>query len=489
MAERDYFPEHWMLYLQKQVAGFKALTPAHQRALARMSWETGSRGRRHAHFEGASTFSHTWLARHFGRGGFKVINDRLQMFAVSDQWFSKRGKTKGYWLTDDMQAVKEHYLRRLRTGATRLLTMDGHYMRTVPGAVASKDSDNITTTAWRNAKGLNLARIDMDGLRQLQRWAYDTRRAIKQGLMGLIGTWQSLAQLERIEASAGLILRMADTDVAGRGVLMTRYVQATSGRLYAKGISLQNAPKPVKDAALAGHWEYDISNCHYAILVQMAARAGYQCTAITEYLASKKATRQAIATEADITESQAKMCLLAIMYGARASSWHENAIPAEIGKDAAQRLYKVEAFAAIHQDVKQARLAILKAWPRTANGSLTNDFGRAIGSKATAEEKLAHLIQGVEAKALHTVIHMHSGEIVLVQHDGFTANRRLDCRAIEAAIERETGYRLELEEAMVLMHLDDYFDRKVKSTTTNRIQNENRRKPNAGAGFSLPLVN
>lgn len=489
MAERDYFPEHWMLYLQKQVAGFKTLAPAHQRALARMSWETGSRGRRHDYFDGASTFSYSWLARHFGRGGFKIINDRLKLFAVSDQWFSKSGKTKGYWLTDDMQAVKEHYLRRLRTGTTRLLAMDGSYMRTPPAAIASKGSDGITTTAWRNAKGLNLARIDMDGLRQLQRWAHDARRAIKQGLMVLLGTWSSPDRIAGIEAAAGQILRLADTDVAGRGVLMTRYVQATSGRLYAKGISLQNAPKPVKDAALAGHWEYDISNCHYAILVQMAERSGYLCTAIKDYLANKKATRQAIATEANITESQAKTCLLAIMYGARASSWHKNAIPAEIGKDAAQRLYKVEAFAAIHEDVKRARVAILKSWPRTANGSLTNAFGRAIGAKATAEEKLAHLIQGVEAKALHTVIHMHSGEIVLVQHDGFTANRRLDCRAIEAAIERETGYRLELEEAMVMMHLDDYFDRKVKSTTTNRIQNDIGRKPNAGAGFSLPHAN
>jgi len=253
------------------------------------------------------------------------------------------------------------------------------------------------------------------------------------------------------------ILRMSKTDVAGNGYIATQYVQAQSGRLYAKGINLQTAPTLIKQAALDGLWEYDFSNCHFDIIKQMAALHGYQCTAIAHYLATKQATRRAIAEQAGITEAQAKVCLLAIMYGAKASEWHENAIPEEIGQEAARRLFAVPLFASIHADIKQARSTILKSWRRTANGSLSNMFGKAIAADAKPEEQLAHLIQGVEALALQTAIKMHPNDIVLLQHDGFASTRRLSDKAIMEAVLQATGYRLELEEKTIRIDPDAQF--------------------------------
>jgi hypothetical protein len=189
----------------------------------------------------------------------------------------------------------------------------------------------------------------------------------------------------------------------------------------------------------------------------MAARFGYECIAIRQYLATKESTRRAIAEQAEITESQAKTCLIAIMYGARASEWHENAIPEAIGIEAAKRLYLVPQFKAIQKEIGTARNIILEGWARTANGSLTNAFGRAIPGKAKQAEQMAHLIQGVEAKALQAAIKLYPDEIVLLQHDGFAATTRLDVLTITDDVLSATGYQMELEEELIQVDPDAYF--------------------------------
>ena len=171
---------------------------------------------------------------------------------------------------------------------------------------------------------------------------------------------------ERLLDDVRRLIRLAQTKPAGKGYVAHRYVQASSGRLYAKGWNLQNAVSVVKDSALAGMWEYDFANCHYSILMQMAESVGCRCEAIEHYLANKRAVRQAIAYQAGISAPHAKVCLLAIMYGARQSLWHRNAIPELIGTEAAERLFGVDLFTAIHADIQRARKTIVKKWPREA---------------------------------------------------------------------------------------------------------------------------
>jgi hypothetical protein len=241
-------------------------------------------------------------------------------------------------------------------------------------------------------------------------------------------------------------------------------VQASSGRLYAKGWNLQNAGAVVKQASLAGLWEYDFANCHYVILMQMAASFDCQCEAIRHYLDNKSEVRETIAKEAGISIIQAKRCLLAIMYGARQSLRPTNAIPSEIGTEAAERLFGSELFIGIHAEIKRARHAIVKGWPRDRQGRVTNMFGRSIGGKAPAEELLAHLIQGVEATALRAMLTLYPEEIVLVQHDGFAAQCRLDTAAIEATVLTATGYTMKIEEDRIQLALDRYlYERRIQN--------------------------
>ncbi len=470
-----------MQHLQETIPGFKQEQPGHQWALARMAWVGQSKRRQHTYFEGHMSFSQQELARDFGRGKFAGINQRLDFFSYTSNWSMARGWTKGYVFSDKVMQIREKYMARRWRSVTRLLMANQKALEKLPAAVASRDMRDIPTTAWRNAKELNRVRVNIDLLEKLRRWLECLRTDYREGRTpsDLVTQVPKLEVIQRLIDITAQLLRLAKTDVAGHGYIAHHYVQAQSGRLYAKNINLQTAPVLVKQAALAGLWEYDFSNCHYSILMQMAARFGHQCQAITYYLANKKAVRSVVASHAGITIDQAKVCLLAIMYGARASEWHESAIPEEIGAEAAARLYKLPQFSAIQRDIQQARQVILKGWPRTANGSLSNAFGKAISSNEKAERRLAHLIQGAEAKALKVCIDLYPDNIVLLQHDGFAATTRLDVQAIEKAVFDATGYRLELEEELIQPDPDAQFSK-------YRIQNEIGRKPNAGAGFNLP---
>ena len=472
------------MHLQKTIPGFKREADSCQHALARMVWMGRTKRRRHPHFEGAMSFGYEELEDWFGRGQFTAINDRLGFFRVSDNWLFKLeggvrtddNFTKGYWFTDLVQASRDKYFDRRWRKETRLLFIEGQILKaqkTLPGAFASTDTKGKATRISRAAKGSKELRhvpVDLDTLGRLRKWLTGIKREWLAGRAphDLVTQYPSLVVIERLYELTSQVIRMAKTDVAGHGYIAQQYTESPSGRWYANGVNLQNSSSLIKEAALAGLWEYDFSNCHFDIIKQMAAEYDYECKAIADYLADKKPTRQAIADQAGISVDQAKVCLLAVMYGARASTWHENAIPEEIGKEAATRLYKVAAFNGIVKDVARARAVILKKWPRTANGSLTNAYGKAISGTDKRARQLAHLIQGAEAKALMVAIDMHPNDLVLLQHDGFVATRKLYVPAITKAVLQATGYLLELEESQIQVNPDAQFlKNRIKTDSIN----------------------
>jgi hypothetical protein len=485
MATRhETVPEDLLMHLQKTIPGFKREADSCQHALARMVWMGRTKRRRHPHFEGAMSFGYEELEDWFGRGQFTAINDRLGFFRVSDNWLFKLeggvrtddNFTKGYWFTDLVQASRDKYFDRRWRKETRLLFIEGQILKaqkTLPGAFASTDTKGKATRISRAAKGSKELRhvpVDLDTLGRLRKWLTGIKREWLAGRAphDLVTQYPSLVVIERLYELTSQVIRMAKTDVAGHGYIAQQYTESPSGRWYANGVNLQNSSSLIKEAALAGLWEYDFSNCHFDIIRQMAAEYGYQCKAIADYLANKKPTRQAIADQAGISVDQAKVCLLAVMYGARASTWHENAIPEEIGKEAATRLYKVALFNGIVKDVARARAVILKKWPRTANGSLTNAYGKAISGTDKRARQLAHLIQGAEAKALMVAIDMHPNDLVLLQHDGFVATRKLYVSAITKAVLQATGYLLALEESQIQVNPDAQFlKNRIKTDSSN----------------------
>lgn len=498
-TRNTFTPRLLVKQLAEDVLGFKRETPQVQAALASMVWMGATKMRQHTVHEGFMSFHHKELAQQFG-GQFKAINARLKFLDVKDTWrFDKEAKatdtfTKGYRFSPVVEESRKRFLAKKVAQKSGLIDASGTGIKTPPKPVASTDAAGVTTTRWRVANGgdsLSLVPVNIEALRFLQR-----------DLAKKIAIWQSTGHAPRdlwmdypsldylvdLHEQTAKIIRMAYTDVAGLGNVMHRYVESDSGRLYATGgASLQNAPALIRKAALSGRWDYDVENCHFAIAAQMARQAGFPCVAIENYMAHKKDVRDEIARTIGISTTQTKTCLLAVMYGARTTTWHENAIPQAIGTDAARRLADFPLFANIATDVKLARAAILKMRKPNRQGGLVNDFGKSIkADEHSPEQRLAHLIQGVEAKALRACIELHPGEIVLVQHDGFTATKRLDLAALELAIQTATGYALRLEEKLVQPDLAEQMDKGVEHEFS-KVRNARKASNGAGSGRFRPL--
>jgi hypothetical protein len=329
-------------------------------------------------------------------------------------------------------------------------------MRSIPNAVASQDKRGQTTKAWVKAKALNHVKVDMDNLKKLRDWLKKLLYESSKGRAPDLFIEANEETITRLLDLTCQMIRLGKTKSVGTGYICQRYEEAQSGRLYAKRLNLQTVPSLIKESALSGLWEYDFSNCHFSIFSQMASKAGYECKSIKNYLNNKEQVRDLVATHAGISKNDAKACLLALMYGAHITLWEENAIPSLIGVQASEKLFKVKEFMEIKDDIQKAQGLILKSWTRTANG-LVNAFGKAIESNARPVEKMAHLTQGVEAKALQIALNLYPESIVLLQHDGFASTSKLDSNAITEAVFKEIGYHLELEGKVIQPHPDAYF--------------------------------
>lgn len=347
MGIRDYsIPESFITALKKGVKGFKILSSKNQALLAYYIWESNSRKYRHKKHQGYMSIGYLELDKGFGRGQFTSINDNLNIFIVTNwRWStdgievdSKTKATKGYKLTEHVQKVKDDYLALTKPKLSRLITLDGKVMHTLPDAIASKNREGVTATAWKDAKNMlpNSIPVDLGKMCAL----YEHLKKIPQNQTGdLFHDAEDFDIVYRMEILRQLI-RLAHTSVAGKAFIAQRYIESRAGRLYATGISLQTAPRTIRSVALHGLYDYDIENCHYAIFSQLTARYGFECEAINYYLTNKHMLRDALASSVGITLNQVKMCLLAIMYGATRNIWHDNAIPEEIGKTKAEALYK-----------------------------------------------------------------------------------------------------------------------------------------------------
>lgn len=449
-----------MLHLCETVPGFSKETPTHQHALAKMAWTGMTKVNRHSRHPDAMSFSKQYLDEQFGFNKFPEINRRLNFFTRSAGWSQAEKETRAYWFTSESREAIKSYLARHEEGeVVELVMADGMKLKTVPPAVESKDKSGVTTTAWPKTTALNIVPVNCE---ELQRLRAELTRDLEahRAEMTAEGKTPSpgAVEIERCVDTINKVLILSNTMVAGSGVMAHHYQEAESGRIYPTGgISLASVPGVVKEAALCGHWEYDISNCHFTLVMQMAAKHGQRCSAIEHYLSNKAPVREMIAREAEIRVDQVKKCLLALLYGAKASTWHKAAIAEEIGVDAPERLIQVELFRALEQDIRLARKVVLTNSDRTERGWLKNAFGKRISLTATAAQQFAHLLQGVEAKALQIAIKSHPDEIILAQHDGFVSKKRLDMSALEAEVRAQTGYDLRREERQLKPDPAGYF--------------------------------
>ena len=474
-------PESFLKYLRKHLKGFKYEVPQAQIGLVDMILNAPTKYRRHNHHDGAS-FGWKELENKFGRNKFKEINDRLGFFIIPkdvhgrDDWSSVAGRTKAYMLTDKVSDLRKKWLNRAYYRTTNLLTEDGDVIRKAPKqAIHAKRLNEagteVTREGWHDAPlepavPINEAKLKLLAL-HLEQTLYAVDYGFYQG--ALFHPEPDPKYLNYLLDQVKLYLTQANNS-AKNGHIIHRYQQSPSGRLYAKeNLNLQNAPRPVRQSALHGLYDYDIENCHYSILAQMAEKHGYVCKAVNYYLDNKKLVRDTLALQFGVTIGQVKQALIALIYGAVFSSRPRDALPEIFGSvDLAKQFYAHPTFLELKDDIKGARTVILKGQV-TSRQTIKNLRGLPMNQTGKSDRQmLSHLLQGVEAMALESAHRLYPDSIVLLQHDGWTSTKELDTQALEDAIFEGTGYKLKVVGEPINCKLDDALADHPKDINPNQ---------------------
>ena len=441
--------------LQALALGVRGFGRESRRVQARLAWvvlQSFSKRRVHHHPKHKDGFSLAgWeLEGLFGRGKFNSLNERFGLLSVTPQWWSGRRFTRVYRLEPPIDKIlQEWHLPIEGIRPERLIGMDGRAIRRLRKPIASKDNRGISTKVWRKVDLPNKIPVNIKYLHNLYH-TLGSKGSDNQRDMSMHPTDKELVTQQDY---IGALLKLCKTDIAGHGFLPVHYHEASTGRLYADGLSLQTVPKEIKRAALVGLWEYDFSNCHFAIIDQMAARFSYQCKEIRHYVKNqetKQQVRREIAKRVGITVEQVKAALIMVMYGARLNPWFGRAI-IDLVEDHASRLFDDSGFKAIAEDVAAARQVILSKWPMRSYKNLINSLRKPVSLKAKPEVRLAHLLQGVEAMALREVYNLYPNQILLPEHDGFITKRPIDTASVERHVKHLTGYTLSLVESEILL--------------------------------------
>lgn len=452
---KRYTPKRFMGRLADLKQGFDQLSPYLQRAVTNYILRIGANRRPHLTRPDETSIPYQDFYATVGPGVIQQINDIYHFFDISDE-NHKEGTTRGFTLPPDVQKIFADYAESLEEPSTELLHGNGNLLLTVPSAIDSRDARGNPRKGFKIASPFEKVEIDIEAL-QAALTIFLYRRLdpymINQPDAAMV------AQLDYLCQHIGGLIRSCETFVVGRGMKMERYRESEAGRLYAlHEYALQGTQREIRNTALNGYYDYDIENCHYAIFYQMALKAGYHALAVKDYINDTRGTRERLSDDVLITSKQAKVALLMSLYGAAESLNPLRSIPKLIGDmRRLDLLYAHPIFMSIKMDLREGGEAILKAH-RDKKG-YTNILGKRISANENDRRILAHLMQGVEAKALDSMMMVNPLSTAVAIHDGFVSPLRLNLTELEDAIERATGFTFTVTvEQLKVSDIDDYLD-------------------------------
>ena len=421
-----------------------------QQGLAYLLSSSTSKQRVHSTKPGCIAISYQEIYERFGRkDGLEILTTRYNIFETTGEYSIKDSETRAFKVADDLaEGIKKHHRGwRYRPLTSRLIKSNGQELTEPLAAIDSLDNDGRRARAKGKTLVQNFVPVPVETMRK-----FHSALSRLTGKQLDLFAGDDIAEIENVQASIGQL--MGNTMLHDGAIgLPHRYEESKAGRLYGQGMHLQNTRRTIKNIVLNGGWEYDISNCHYSILYQMAANHGLSLPAVGHYLCWKKEVRQQIMLDIGIDSDSAKTCLIALIYGARngkrdagANGEYPDAIPKAIGIEAAELLYVHPLWVGLKEDVSKARSLLIKQWPRS-RARIENAMGKFIGETQSRPKILAHLLQGIESKMLEVIRTLYPHKINLLQHDGWASHERLDLKLMEDEIAAQTGFVMEIEEA------------------------------------------
>ena len=297
-----WVPSLFVEQLASDMADFASEKPHVQAAVACIVWASASKYRAHTQYDGFMSFHFTELAALFDQR-FDEINGRLAFCEVAEKWrfgsscMAGEGFTKGYKLALRFRDSLDKFLNNRQPRVTRLMDSSGAKCGSPPRPIGSHDMLGVTTDRWGEAhRAETLCKVPVRlGVLRFVLLAINQAMAgckLSMRRRAVTADERTMDHLKGLRHSVQKFIVLAQTDVGGDGHLLQQYWESPSGRLYGLGeANLQNASKLVRKAALAGSWDYDIANCHFAIAAQMAAIAGLRCPALENYIVNKTVIR------------------------------------------------------------------------------------------------------------------------------------------------------------------------------------------------------
>lgn len=481
-------PRQLLQLLEEHIPGFRDDKYAFQ--IAWLLWCTIDPERAHRAYEGAAWMHTDDIRRLFSEvKNFRNANREpaMRYFNVLRHQNSAESPedayTNGYlprpWMQKALDLV-------IQSGAPLDFVDQRRRSRAVHSrAICSTDVHGSVVRRWKGVNVPTLIPVIVENLHVLlRRWEYLIESRQQPEMLAKL-----LERYDLNEAALDRARRQTQTLFAEAkgsrhpGMLPIRYVLHASGRLYAEGLNLQSCKREIRQAALAGHWDVDISTCHFAIMAQMAKKFGVSCPSIEDYAARKRDYRAQIARDIGVSLRQSKKLINAVGYGAPRSTSPYTEIPKQIGRDKAEAFFAHPLYRGLKADVDAATRIILAKHP-VKNNKLNNLANRGIALKteegqSTKESALiAHLLQGVEAAALEAAVRACDAKVLLLQHDGFTAAGPVDAGMLNRAVQVATGYDLIFEVEQIEMPFADI----TPAQSFNKKLNDPR-KPNIHEGL------
>ena len=422
-------PARLISFIEEEYPPYRTLSPKNKGRIAIMLWAWTDLSLRHNSSQDSIAFTKRRILRIWG-------NDTTMRQILGKNYFSVLG---GNNFSRKANAfVPMDYLGRalfkclLSTEPDDLVTITGDGVRANGRAILSLARDHGKATKKSVWSGVDCAKwvpINVDALQEFLFNSEDPR--------------DILAALRLIRLSRN----------TGRpGLIPVQYEQQSSGRIFEVLSSLQNTPRNARNAALCGYWDYDISNCHFAILSAWGKQLGHLSPTIDQYLSNKSAIREQLASECETTVDPIKQALISLVYGAPLNpDGRISSIKDHLGAKPARIFAKNNFVISLANEIKFIGKKVVESLPRHKSqiGNTLRIFTSTKGKNEKPKSfasHLSHALQGVEASALREVLRLRSKNILLCLHDGWVSDMRLATDQLETAILSATGFALKIEE-------------------------------------------
>lgn len=332
---------------------------------------------------------------------FYKINKKYGFFEFEKYY--QRGSARKMWTTRKYKDLLKE-LCKSRTKQVVTTQEKSGRLRVIPESLPK--SDIITVGGMKVNSKLEL---DMEALEHYMDHCEDS------------------AKLERARA----LYLFASNLSTGEGVFLQDFKIGSTGRVVGSNYSLQFVDRDIRDAALNGMYDYDLVNCHYAILAQNG-----MFPSIQHYVDNAREVRESLAEQFNITYDDAKKLMISLGNGAGRGK--QGPIAKIIGEDYVETFFQIPLVKSIYLEALESVNTIF-----SSNNPLAPKI-----SLYSAHQ----YVTPIEATILEGLT---GGEVIaLPMFDGFVSPNALDTEELEAMMPKRFNVKTKIKRRKI-----DYWGR------------------------------